>query len=133
MTAIKIERRQDPAAVDRILHSLPDWFGIEEAIGNYVESASRRDSFLAVMDGEVIGVALVDRHFPESAELTLIAVQAGRRGAGIGAAQRRLDDSHRGGAQTTSGAHRRPIIRGCLLRPDQGLLWSDSIPAPARV
>ncbi|WP_230010198.1 GNAT family N-acetyltransferase [Microbacterium sp. Bi128] len=85
MSALEIERRQDPASVDRILRSLPGWFGIEEAILNYVDSASRRDSFLAVMRGEVVGVALVDRHFPESAELALIAVHAGRRGAGIGA------------------------------------------------
>lgn len=85
MSTLEIERRQDPAAVDRILRSLPGWFGIEEAILNYVDSASRRDSFLAVMRGEVVGVALVDRHFPESAELALIAVHASRRGAGIGA------------------------------------------------
>lgn len=86
MPTPEIERRQDPAAVDRILRSLPGWFGIEEAIRNYVESASRLDSYLAVAGGEVVGVALADHHFPESAELALIAVHASRRGAGIGAA-----------------------------------------------
>ena len=38
-----------------------------------------------MIDCEVAGIALVDRHFSESAELALIAVQANRRGAGIGA------------------------------------------------
>lgn len=41
MPVVEIDRRQDPAAVDRILRSLPDWFAIEEAVVNYVESASR--------------------------------------------------------------------------------------------
>ncbi len=86
MPVVEIDRRQDPAAVDRILRSLPDWFAIEEAVVNYVESAWRLDSFLAVIDGEVIGVALVNRHFPESAELSLIAVQANHRGKGVGSA-----------------------------------------------
>lgn len=82
--AVSIDRGQEPSAVDRILRSLPDWLGIEEAINNYVESASKLDSFLAVMDGEAVGVALIERHFPESAELNLIAVQADKQGRGIG-------------------------------------------------
>jgi predicted N-acetyltransferase YhbS len=86
MPRLEIERRQDPAAVERILRSLPGWFGIEEAILNYVENAARRDSFLAVMGGKVVGVALVDDHFPESAELAPIAVQTSRRREGIGTA-----------------------------------------------
>ncbi|CAN5237166.1 hypothetical protein BH11ACT2_BH11ACT2_14590 [soil metagenome] len=58
---VEIDRRQDPDATDRILRSLPEWFGIEEAIQHYVLSAARLDSFLAVRDGEVVGVALTDR------------------------------------------------------------------------
>ncbi|MFI2564612.1 GNAT family N-acetyltransferase [Paenarthrobacter sp. NPDC018779] len=86
MSTLEIERRRDPDAVDRILRSLPSWFGFEDAILNYVDCASRRDSYLAVLHAEVVGVALVDRHFPESAELALIAVHANHRGVGIGAA-----------------------------------------------
>ena len=86
MPVLEIQRRPDPIAVDQVLRSLPAWFGIEDAIVSYVESVSQRDSFLAVVDGKVIGVALVNRHFPESAELTLIAVHAGHRGTGAGKA-----------------------------------------------
>jgi hypothetical protein len=68
MPVLEIQRRPDPIAVDQVLRSLPAWFGIEDAIVSYVESVSQRDSFLAVVDGKVIGVALVNRHFPESAE-----------------------------------------------------------------
>lgn len=89
---ITVELARDPAAVDRILRSLPDWFGIEEAIAGYVTQAGEaRDGSMSLLarvegvaDGDAVGVALVERHFPESAELTLIAVHAEHRGAGIG-------------------------------------------------
>lgn len=35
MPDIVIQRRQEPSAVDRILRSLPQWFGVEEAIEGY--------------------------------------------------------------------------------------------------
>lgn len=85
MTAV-VERRHSPEAVERVLRSLPHWFGIEEAILDYVAKAEVLESFLAVDCGEVIGVALIERHFPESAELTLIAVHASHRGMGAGRA-----------------------------------------------
>ena len=86
MPRIVIERRQDPVAVDRIIRSLPDWFGIEEAVLDYVEDSAHLDSFLAVVGGKITGIALANHHFPESAELALIAVQANSRGTGIGTA-----------------------------------------------
>ncbi|WP_051388992.1 GNAT family N-acetyltransferase [Arthrobacter sp. 35W] len=86
MTVVEVQRRRDPDAVDQVLKSLPEWFGIDDAIAGYVASVVRRDCFLAVLDGDVVGVALVERHFPESAELALIAVGAGHRGSGVGAA-----------------------------------------------
>jgi len=30
VAAIKIERRQDPEAVERILRELPEWFGLQK-------------------------------------------------------------------------------------------------------
>lgn len=82
--SVSIQRRADPGGVDRVLRSLPDWFGIEEAIQNYVSQAAESDSHIAVLDEETVGVALTRRHFPESAELTLLAVDAAHRGRGIG-------------------------------------------------
>ena len=81
----RVRRRSDPDGTERILRSLPAWFGIEEAIESYVQLASMQDSYLVIdADGSTVGVALVERHFPESAELTLIAVHADHRGAGHG-------------------------------------------------
>lgn len=79
-----IERRNDPAALDRILRALPSWFGVEEAIRAYVQAAADIPSYLATQDRHVIGVALLQRHTPHSAELYLIAVSPDARGRGVG-------------------------------------------------
>ena len=93
---LTITRRRDPAAVRRILESLPDWFGDPEAITAYAGAAAEDEylSFCAERDGtgqcpagpdhEVVGIALVRRHFPESAELHLIAVSPEARSQGAG-------------------------------------------------
>jgi len=82
---VKVVQRADPAGVDRVLRSLPDWFGIEDAIVDYVEKAATLDSYLAIDEnGLTIGVALITRHFEESAELTLVAVHARHRSTGVG-------------------------------------------------
>ncbi len=80
-----IERRTDPAAVDRILSRLPDWFGDDAAIRGYVADAATFPSYLAKdADDSVVGVGLVARHFSESAEIHLIAVDPASHRAGIG-------------------------------------------------
>ncbi|MGP5195756.1 GNAT family N-acetyltransferase [Arthrobacter rhombi] len=75
-----------PEAVRWILESLPAWFGDSDSINEYVRDAGdERFTSLTVDDGStVLGVALLNRHFPESAELHLIAVapQTHRTGAG---------------------------------------------------
>lgn len=64
---------RDAVATERILRSLPSWFGIEDALRAYVaRTAIADESLVARMDGE--------------AELVLIAVHADHRGDGIGRA-----------------------------------------------
>ncbi len=75
-----------PDDVDRLLRSLPEWFGIEESIREYVEDARHLPTY-AVRDpsgGGVVGILLVKRHFPTAAEVHLMAVDRSwhRRGAG---------------------------------------------------
>ena len=86
---------QDPDAVDRLLRSLPDWFGIESAIVEYVEMARELPTYLAwpsaapqAREGKraPVGVLLAARHFPGAAEIYLMAVEPAthRRGVGRG-------------------------------------------------
>ena len=83
---IAVVRRQDPDAVRDILATIPDWFGIPEANANYVESAGRLPSYLALDGDDIIGVALLNEHFPPSRELHLIAVRRDRHRQGVGRA-----------------------------------------------
>ncbi len=68
--------------------SLPNWFGDPDAIDNYEHDAvsDAFQSLLAVDSEKTVGVALVRRHFPEAAELHLIAVAPDVRGRGVGRA-----------------------------------------------
>jgi ribosomal protein S18 acetylase RimI-like enzyme len=84
--------QQAPETVDRLLRTLPDWFGIESSNIGYVEAARTLPTYLAwraagqeqVAAVEPAGVLLAERHFPTAAEIHLVAVQPDqhRRGAG---------------------------------------------------
>jgi GNAT superfamily N-acetyltransferase len=84
---------QAPETVNQLLRSLPGWFGIESSIDDYVAKAAELPTYLAwpaaepagpVMGQQPAGVLLAARHFPESAEIYLMAVEPAmhRRGAG---------------------------------------------------
>ncbi|WP_235861600.1 GNAT family N-acetyltransferase [Tersicoccus phoenicis] len=76
-----------PDDVARILETLPDWFGLPEANQDYIDAARVKETW-AVRDrtGVVVGIALVDRHFPHVAELHLMAVDRAHHGSGVGTA-----------------------------------------------
>jgi|ERR1022692_1694380 ribosomal protein S18 acetylase RimI-like enzyme len=85
---------QDPDTVNRLLRSLPGWFGIESSIVEYVAKAHELPTYLAwhstessgrIAECQPVGVLLAARHFPDSAEIYLIAVEPGlhRRGVGL--------------------------------------------------
>src|SRR4029077_4817155 len=84
VTGPEVVRRADPPAVAGLLASVPEWFGIPEANAQYVADAGRLPSYLAVDGDEVLGVALVSQHVPESRELHLLAVRRDRHRQGIG-------------------------------------------------
>ena len=78
----------DPAAVERLVRDLPDWFGIEESVAEYVADAARLPTYLAYVDGEreAVGALLLKRHFPHAAELHLLVVTRRLHRRGIGQA-----------------------------------------------
>ena len=74
-----------PELVSRLLRLLPAWFGDEPSIVEYIEAAERLPTLIARSgDGAAVGVLLYERHFSESAEIHLMAVDPAwhRRGAG---------------------------------------------------
>ncbi len=63
---------------------LADWFGIEAANDAYVDEARSLPTVVATVAGEIVGVCLVKRHFPEAAEVELIAVRKSMHRRGVG-------------------------------------------------
>ena len=93
-----IVQRSKPDAVERLLRALPDWFGIEQAVRDYVEDARTKPTYLAVdsESAEVLGALLITRHFPETAEMHVLAVDPEHHRRGIGGAlARRFEDDMR--------------------------------------
>lgn len=81
---VRVTPGVDPAATDRLLRALPDWFGIEDAIVEYVGASARLPGYLARVADDVVGVLLVERHAGDRAEVHLLAVAPERHRAGIG-------------------------------------------------
>jgi XTP/dITP diphosphohydrolase len=83
-----IARERDPDAKERIcrsvLESLPDWFGIPEAIDWFCSEVRDLRMWVARRDDSVAGLATVRQHFPAAAELHLIAIRAEHHREGLG-------------------------------------------------
>ena len=81
---------QDPATVERLLSALPAWFGIPESNAAYVRAGRELPTYLARPaddpDAAPAGVLLAQRHFPEAAEIHLMAVDPGLHRSGAGRA-----------------------------------------------
>jgi len=86
---------QAPETVNRLLRALPGWFGIESSIVDYVAKAHELPTYLAWhargstvpgAEQQPVGVLLAARHFPESAEIYLMAVEPDVHRRGVGRA-----------------------------------------------
>lgn len=76
--------KQWPADVERLLRDLPEWFGIESSILQYVEEARTLPTAVALEDDRVVGACLVRDHTPVAAEIEVLAVERSMHRRGIG-------------------------------------------------
>ena len=87
MTLRVSERDFGAGAICRtILDQLPDWFGIPESNADYARLADEGPAWLAIDDGEVVGVMLLTRRFESAVEIHLLAVVPARHRSGVGRA-----------------------------------------------
>ncbi|MGO9559595.1 MAG: GNAT family N-acetyltransferase [Acidimicrobiales bacterium] len=63
---------------------MPHWFGIPEAVEDYVTVADRSPTVIASIDGEDVGLLTLISHGEYSAEIYLMAVAPGYHRQGIG-------------------------------------------------
>jgi len=80
-----MDPREAPAC-EAVLRALPDWFGIETALVQYVADSARYETLVAIEGERIIGFVTFRRHFPESAEIHCIAVVPECHGRGVGRA-----------------------------------------------
>lgn len=69
---------------DRILRLLPEWFGLEEGIKNYVSATRDSLFFISESSGEIEGFICVKQHNDLSAEILSMGVRKEVQGSGIG-------------------------------------------------
>ncbi len=74
------------AVCEPILRALPDWFGIEEALLNYLTEIDTLPTFLASDRGQVPGFITLKQHSPFSAEILVMGCHPQNHRQGIGRA-----------------------------------------------
>jgi ribosomal protein S18 acetylase RimI-like enzyme len=85
---VSIAEEKDPGVRRRIVESLtarlPEWFGQAQSNRHYAERAEILQAWVARIGGEAIGLVLLKRHSPVSAEIYWLGVdpQHHRRGVG---------------------------------------------------
>ena len=67
-----------------ILRSLPDWFGIESSILQYLKDMETMPTLMAGANGKVAGFLTIKKHNDYSAEVHVIAVRPEMHRRGVG-------------------------------------------------
>lgn len=83
--AIREFRPGDVVQCERILRALPEWFGIESSLIQYVKDTTTLPTWMVdAPDGDAIACLTLREHNPCSGEIHLIAVHPGYHRCGIG-------------------------------------------------
>jgi GNAT superfamily N-acetyltransferase len=59
---------------EQVLRALPEWFGLEEPLLEYVAAARRLPTYIASVDGRDAGFLTLERHTPAAAEIHAMGV-----------------------------------------------------------
>lgn len=78
--------KNDADDCEAIVRGLPDWFGIEEGIAEARGYLDTQEGLVAEDDERILGFLTFASEFPESAEVTWMAVAADTHRRGIGRA-----------------------------------------------
>jgi ribosomal protein S18 acetylase RimI-like enzyme len=71
---IKLTNADEKSRIcEKVLRSLPKWFGIESAILNYIKEVQTMDTWIAV-DKEPVGFVSINKHNKATAEIHVIGI-----------------------------------------------------------
>lgn len=62
------------AICEKILRSLPNWFGIESAILDYIQDVQNMVMLTASLDSKVVGFIALNKHYQQTAEIHVMGV-----------------------------------------------------------
>ncbi len=82
--AIRQLKTGEHLACDQILRSLPEWFGIEQAIVDYVLDLQAMETWIAEVAGTPVGFLTINQRNESSAEIHVMAVVDKFHGRGCG-------------------------------------------------
>ena len=82
-------RLDDVPVCEGILHSLPDWFGIEESVQEYVRALGVLAGFVAISEvpvpePRIVGFVALRAHGEHASEIEVMAVRPDYHRAGVG-------------------------------------------------
>lgn len=71
---IRLIKENEYTEIEKILRSLPEWFGIEEAIVSYLQEIRTMSNYVAEINNQIIGFISINIHNKYSAEIHLTAI-----------------------------------------------------------
>ncbi len=77
-------RPDDADGCDRVIASLPQFFGDPDGVRDCAAAVRSQRGLVAVTDERILGFLTIARHFDVSAEITWMAVHADARRRGVG-------------------------------------------------
>jgi ribosomal protein S18 acetylase RimI-like enzyme len=81
---LKIKEFNKEELCNNILRSLPEWFGIEEAIVNYTNEISDMTTLVAIQNDIEVGFISLNEHNNNSAEIHVMGILPANHRQGIG-------------------------------------------------
>lgn len=81
---MKFYEKGDPSITENILRSLPDWFGIEQAIVAYINKSKELPMIVAYRDNSPIGFISIKSHSTYTAEIYVMGILPQYHRSGVG-------------------------------------------------
>ena len=85
ISIIRVENPAEKAEISaRILHALPDWFGLPDSTQKYIDDSRSMPFFAAVREGQAVGFAALKATSPCAGEIYVMGVLPEYHRSGIG-------------------------------------------------